>query len=143
MTDEAFMSILSQRDDFVHEAARRLLLQPAVSVNGLTPSKIPTMPGVYVFYDDKSSRPFHIGESMNLRKRIYQSQLRGQSDKSPLKRKVKKQIGLEGFEARDYIFPHFSVGFMPLSLGRIEVEDYLNAQFGIVESRPDAQPQKI
>lgn len=43
---------------------------------------------------------------------------------------------LETLESRDYIRNNFEVAVFVLPIGRIEVEDYLNAKFGIVESRP-------
>jgi hypothetical protein len=133
-----FAQVVAHRDDFIRIAASQLLVRPLVPVRGLTPKQIPAEAGVYMFYRVGSDRPFHIGESMNLRQRIYQNQLRGQIGQSALKRKVNKLTGLTGKPLRDYIFSHFDVRFMPLSLGRIEVEDYLNTQFGIVESRPHA-----
>ena len=139
MDKASFSQLLAGRDEFVQTAAERLLGQPLNPVQGLTPSQIPAEPGVYMIYDkNKVERPFHVGESANLRQRIYQNQLRGQLGQSPLKRKVSKKTGLTGDALREYILAHFVVRFMPLSLGRIEVEDYMNAKFGIVESRPHA-----
>lgn len=142
MSDDCFSRVIACRDEFVRVAAERLLSQPLIPVRGLAPSKIPTKPGVYMLYEKGKDRPFHVGESKNLQQRIYQNQLRGQMKQSPLKRKVCKKTSLTGTALRDYIFEHFLIQFMPLPLGRIEVEDYLKAEFGIVESRPHAKRKK-
>ncbi len=139
MTNTCYSEVLTCRDDFIRIAAERLLALPLVPVKGLTPKQIPAEAGVYMFWRAGDDEPFHIGESVNLRQRIYQNHLRGELRQSPLKRKVKKMTGLTDDSLRAYIFENFQVRFMPLSIGRIEVEDYLNAQYGIVESRPNAQ----
>ncbi len=140
-TADCFSQVLACRDEFIRAAAGCLLAIPLVPVKGLTPKQIPAEAGVYMFWRKGDNRPYHIGESSNLRQRIYMNQLRGQPGQSPLKRKIKKATGLKGADLLDSILENFQVRFMPLSLGRIEVEDYLNAQYGIVESRPNAQTE--
>ena len=138
MADDCFAPVLACRDAFVVAATERLLAQPVVLVQGLTPKRLPAEAGVYIFYRNGEEQPFHIGESVNLRQRIYQNQLRGQLGQSPLKRKLTRLTGLAGPELRTYVFDYVSVRWLPLALGRIEVEDHLNAKYGIVESRPNA-----
>jgi hypothetical protein len=138
MPDDCLAVVLACRDAFVAAAAERLLAQSISPARSLTPSRLPAEAGVYIFYHNGEERPFHVGESVNLRQRIYQNQLRGQSGQSPLYRKLAKLPSFAGPELRTYMLDHMSVRWLPLALGRIEVEDYLNARFGIVESRPNA-----
>jgi hypothetical protein len=135
---DCFSQVLSCKDEFVRVAAERVLAQPLRPLIGLTPKMIPVTGGVYIFYQIDEAQPFHIGESKNLQQRIYRNQLRGTIGQSPLKRKAKKLFGLDGEGASKYIFANLQVRFLAIPLGRIEIEDYLNDQFGIVESNPDA-----
>jgi len=82
-------SIYAERDALVEHLAAQVLAAPLHFVQGLTPSMIPQQAGVYVFYSTGIEQPFHIGESKNLRQRIYQNQLRGELRQSPLQRTVK------------------------------------------------------
>ncbi len=140
-TVNSFSQVLTCRDEFIQTAVERLLAVPLVPAKGLTPKQIPAEAGIYMFWRKGDEKPYHVGESSNLRQRIYMNQLRGQIGQSALKRKIKKATGLKDNDLPSYIFENFLVRFMPLSLGRIEVEDYLNAQYGIVESRPHAQEE--
>ena len=134
--DECWSAVLDRQEGVLQLAIERFLACPLFGVKDLTPSNLPAEAGVYAFYPRGGDVPFHIGESKNLRQRIYQNQLRGQLRQSPLKRKVSTRTGLQGAALRNYTFDHFLVRFLLLPLGRIELEDRLNAHFGIVESSP-------
>ena len=136
MSNDCFSSVLASRDEFIKAAAERLLAQPLQPMKKLTPRLIPKEAGVYMFYQDSSDQPFHIGESSSLRQRIYTNQYQGTVGQSAIKRKLKKQLHLQDDELKGHIRDHLFVRFLVLPLGRIEVEDYLNDQFGIVESNP-------
>ena len=136
MSNDCFSSVLASRDEFVKAAAERLLAQPLQPMNKLTPRLIPKEAGVYMIYQDSNDQPFHIGESSSLRQRIYTNQYQGTVGQSAIKRKLKKQLHLKDDELKSHIRDYMLVRFLTLPLGRIEVEDYLNKHFGIVESSP-------
>lgn len=136
VNNDCVHQVLACRDQFIRHSAEQLLAALRFSLSGLMPSKIPSEAGVYIFYVAGQDKPFHVGESKNLRQRIYRNQLRGQLGQSPMRRKLKDLKGLEGMAAREYMLKNFEVAFIVLPIGRIEVEDFINAKFGIVESRP-------
>jgi hypothetical protein len=137
--DPVLTAVLSRRDEFIRAAAEKLLIQPLKSTAHLKPSHVPAEAGVYMFYEDDpvgEGQPYHIGESKNLRQRIYLNQLRGRLNQSAIKRKLSKRLGKDEETLHAYGLAHLYVRWLILPLGRIEVEDYVNALFGIVESNP-------
>ncbi len=82
MKSYCMSQVLTCREEFVRAATDLLLNAPRLAVSNLKPSMIPAEAGVYIFYKFGETRPFHVGESRNLRQRIYMNQLRGQVNQS-------------------------------------------------------------
>jgi hypothetical protein len=63
---------------------------PKIAFQGLKPSALPESPGVYRIFETSATFPetVYIGESENLRNRIYRSHLMGNTTVSTLKRKL-------------------------------------------------------
>lgn len=112
MKTDCITQIHACRDEFISYSAEQVLTARRIQVAQIKPSMVPTKAGVYIFYRLGETKPFHVGESINLQQRIYRNQLREQSNQSPMQRKVRKVTGLDSPELREYIRLNFEVAFL-------------------------------
>lgn len=89
---------------------------------------VPSVPGVYVIWRNKGKcTPIYIGETVNLFERF--SDLHRTANhtfrRHVLRNRHNKGELVKGVELSKYISRNFNISYIPILMGRVEVEEYL------------------
>jgi len=89
-------------------------------------SDVPTTGGVYALWERSSGAMIYVGETSSLRLRMRDL---GRSINHTCRRKIAAKEGMVGApeaELSDVIAKHYVVSFLPVALGRKELEEFLS-----------------
>ena len=84
---------------------------------------VPLSAGVYVVWDTKSRRPWYVGQTTCLRDRMGDA---GRPINHTFRRHVQKQFGLL---THADIGRRCTISFLPMAIGRAELEEYLRLRW--------------
>ena len=88
-------------------------------------AEVPSAPGVYALWRQDSGALVHVGETANLRKRMRDL---GRSVNHTARRKIAARLGLDAVSEQERsraMRDVFCVSYLPVELGRAELEEYL------------------
>ncbi len=77
---------LQNRLEQARTIAEQLLLSKMYSFQGLKPSMLESVPGVYVIYDRDTGATLYVGRTKNIRRRLYTNHLMGPETNARLKK---------------------------------------------------------
>ena len=114
---------------------RALLQGPSISFGGLKPSSLPESPGVYRIFETSAVFPatVYVGETENLRNRIYRSHLMGNTTVSTIKKKlVSSGRYADASAVKSYLRHDCSVQFIEVAAerDRMRFEHFAVAMLG-------------
>ncbi len=119
---------LEKRLPKLKKYADEILKQDTIRLTDLKYSQIPEKSGVYIIYNNK--KVIYIGNTQNLRNRIYRNHLMGEERSSILKKKIMKERNLSRSKAKEYMKKYLSVRYRIIPTSKIDsVEHFLISLF--------------